>query len=132
MLFPFTQISNDYCQKSYNGLGGFLVISTSSQIFLIYTLVTMKRRHFYVFWKFARICILFLYFFQNERNVTTSLLMSHLKCIVVHYANLNSRSKNKPLNYGLFNMLFRFFDFLIYVDFNETFVKKTYQITNIF
>ena len=113
MLFPFTQISNDYCQKSYNGFGGFLVISTSSQIFLIYTLVTMKRRHFYVFWKFARICILFLYFFQNERNVTTSLLMTHLKCIVVHYANLNSRSKNKPfLNYGLFNMLFCFFDSL--------------------
>ena len=64
-------------------------------------------------------------FFLNERNITTSLLMIHLKCTVVHYANLNSSSKNKPfLNYGSLNMLFRFFRFLIYVYFNETFVKK--------
>ena len=64
-------------------------------------------------------------FFLNERNITTSLLMIHLKCTVVHYANLNSSSKNKAfLNYGSLNMLFRFFRFLIYVYFNETFVKK--------
>ena len=30
--------------------------------------------------------------FLNERNITTS----HLKCTVVHYANLNSSSLNKP------------------------------------
>ena len=55
----------------------------------------------------------FIFFFQHWRNITTSLLMMHLKCTVVHYANLNSSSKNKPfLNYGLLNMLFRFFDFL--------------------
>ena len=113
MLFPFTQISNDYCQKSYNGFWGFLVISTTSQIFLIYTFVTMKRRQFNFFLKFARICILFLHVFLNERNITTSLLMIHLKCTVVHYVNLNSSSKNKPfLNYGFLNMLLRFFDFL--------------------
>ena len=35
-------------------------------------------------------------FFLNERNITTSLLMIHLKCTVVHYANLNSSSINKP------------------------------------
>ena len=29
----FLQISNDYCQKSYNGFRGFLVISATSQIF---------------------------------------------------------------------------------------------------
>ena len=46
LRFPFTQISNDYCQKSYNGFWGFLVISSTSQIFLIYTFVTMKRRDF--------------------------------------------------------------------------------------
>ena len=64
-------------------------------------------------------------FFLNERNITTSLLMIHLKCTVVHYANLNSSSKNKPfLNYGSLNMLFRFFRFLIYVYFNEAFAKK--------
>ena len=35
-------------------------------------------------------------FFLNERNNTTPLLMIHLKCTVVHYANLNSSSINKP------------------------------------
>ena len=35
-------------------------------------------------------------FFLNERNITASLLMIHLKCTVVHYANLNSSSLNKP------------------------------------
>ena len=70
--------------------------------------------------KFARICILFLYFFQNERNITTSLLMIQLKCTVVHYANLNSSFKNKPfLNYGSLNMLFRLFRFLINIYFNQ-------------
>ena len=64
-------------------------------------------------------------FFLKERNITTSLLMIHLKCAVVHYANLNSSSRNKSfLNYGPLNMLFRFFRFLIYVYFNEAFVKK--------
>ena len=64
--------------------------------------------------------------------ITTSLLMIHWKCTVVHYANLNSSSINKPfLNYGLLNMLFCFFRFLIYVYFNEAFVKnfvKNYRI----
>ena len=32
----------------------------------------------------------------NERNIRTSLLMIHLKCAAVHYANLNSSSINKP------------------------------------
>ena len=51
--------------------------------------------------------------------------MIHLKCTVVHYANLNSSSKNKPfLNYGPLNILFCFFLFLIYVYFNKDFVKK--------
>ena len=51
-------------------------------------------------------------FFLNERNITTSLLMIHLKCTFVHYANLNSSSLNKPfLNCGPFNMLFLFFFF---------------------
>ena len=40
-------------------------------------------------------------FFLNERNMTTSLLticiltIGHLKCTVVHYANLNSSSINE-------------------------------------
>ena len=35
-------------------------------------------------------------FFLNIRNLATSLLMIYLKCIVVHYVNLNSSSKKKP------------------------------------
>ena len=35
-------------------------------------------------------------FFVNERNITISLLMIHLKCAVVHNANLNSSCINKP------------------------------------
>ena len=55
----------------------------------------------------------FFIFFQNERNITTSLLMTHLKCTVVHYAKLNSSSKNKPiLNYGCWICYFVFFAFL--------------------
>ena len=72
----------------------------------------------FFFLKFAQICILFLYFFQNESNITTSLLMIHSKCTIVHYTNLNSSSKNKPfLNYGLLNILFCFLRFLIYLYF---------------
>ena len=64
-------------------------------------------------------------FFLNERNITTSLLMIHLKRTVAHCANLNSSSIIKPfLNYGPLNMLFRFLRFLIYVYFNEAFIKK--------
>ena len=55
-------------------------------------------------------------FFLNERKITTSLLMIHLKCTNVHYANLNPSSEKKPfLNYRSLNMLFHFFRFLIYV-----------------
>ena len=53
-------------------------------------------------------------FFLNEKSITTSLLMIHLKYTVVHYSNLNSSSISKPfLNYGPLNMLFFFFFFTI-------------------
>ena len=69
-----------------------------------------------IFFKFVWICILFLYFFQNERNITTTILIIHLKCTVLHYANLKSSSKNKLLlNYGSLNMLLCFFRLLIYL-----------------
>ena len=112
--FSFTQISNDYCQKSWE----FSVISAASQLFLIYTFLTMNWWLFYLFIYFSfEICtdmhFVFL-FFLNERNITTSLLMIHLKCVAVHYANLNSSSKNKLfLNCRSLNMLFCFFDFLL-------------------
>ena len=51
-------------------------------------------------------------FFLNEKSITTSLLMIHLKYTVVHYSNLNSSSISKPfLNYGPLNMLFFFYFF---------------------
>ena len=75
-------------------------------------------------------------FFLNQRNITASHLMTHLKCTVVHNAqqyilnvsskvSLNSSSINKVFtNYGPSNMLLRFFYFFLYVYFNEAFVKN--------
>ena len=73
-------------------------------------------------------------FFLNERNITTSLLMIHLKCTVVHYANLNSSSINKPfLNYGLLNILFRlFFLYFLFVFVLMKLLSKMSEITIIF
>ena len=72
-------------------------------------------------------------FLLNEINILKSLLMIQLKCTVVHYANLNSSSINKPvLKYESLNMLFRFFRFLIYIYFNEAFFKNFMKSTLIF
>ena len=65
-------------------------------------------------------------FFLKERNITTSLLMIHLKCAVVHYANLNSSSRNKSfLTYGPLNMLLCFFK--IHIN-NYHFLIQIYKI----
>ena len=115
MAFPFIQISNDYCQKSFRE---FLIISTMSQIFLIYTFLTMK--FIYLFEICPDIYFVSL-FFLNERNITTSFLTTQLKCTVVHYANLNSSFKNKPfINYVPLNMLF----FKIYPNRGHIFKNK--------
>ena len=62
-------------------------------------------------------------FFLNERNVTTSLLILHLKCTALHCANLNSSSINKPslrvVEYAIF-----FFEFLFTLILT-TFLSKT-------
>ena len=118
MSFSFFQISNDYCQKPCNQFRGFLLSSTASQIFLIYAFLTVKLWPFYFFFCFfvLEICKEMHFvslFFLNERNITTSLLMIHLKSTTVQYLNLNSSSINNPLlNYWPLNMLFCFFDFL--------------------
>ena len=69
--------------------------------------------------------------FLNERNITTSLLMIHLKCTVVHYSNLNSSSVNKPL-FKLraveYAISFFFFDFL-FVFILTRLLSKNYEIT---
>ena len=56
--------------------------------------------------------------------------MIHLKCTVVHYANLNSSSINKlylravEYTFSVFCFFCFFFRFLIYVYINEVFVKN--------
>ena len=62
------------------------------------------------------------------RNITTSLLMVHLKCTGVHYANLNSSSINRLfLNYTPLNILFRFSRFLVYVYFMKLLSKNLWN-----
>ena len=68
------------------------------------------------------------FIFSKWKKDYNSLLMTHLRCTVVHYANWNSSPINKSfLNDGQLNMLFFFFWFLIYVYFNEAFVKKVWN-----
>ena len=67
-------------------------------------------------------CFLIL---SNERNIKTSILLMLLKCIVVSYLNRNGRFTGRLFsNYGLLNMLFHFFRYLIYSVFHDTFVKR--------
>ena len=83
---------------------------------------TATLSNFFKIWTEMHIVSLF---FLNQKNIATPILIIHLKFTVVHYANLNSSSKNKPfLNYGLLNMLSRYFRFHIYVYFNEVFLKN--------
>ena len=73
---------------------------------------TATLSNFFKIWTEMHIVSLF---FLNQKNIATPILIIHLKFTVVHYANLNSSSKNKPfLNYGLLNMLSRYFRFHIF------------------
>ena len=116
--FPFFQISNDYCQKSYNGFRVFL--GSSNLDLHIFDKETAALLNFFeICTEMHFVSLFFLY----ERNNTNSLLMIHIKCIVAHYSNLNSSSA-----------ISFFFQFLIYVYFNEDFVKrkKKNEVTIIF
>ena len=95
----------------HNGFRVFLWSSITSQIFLIYILLTIKQRPFQ---KKFEICLeihFVSWFFLNETNIKTSFLMIHLKCTVVHHTNLNSRSINKPYLRTVENALSCFFYF---------------------
>ena len=52
--------------------------------------------------------------FLNERNITTSILIIHLKCTVVYHINLSSSSINKSFSNDESRRIcyFVFFDFL--------------------
>ena len=54
-------------------------------------------------------------YFLNERNIATSLLMRHLKCTVVHYANLNSSSINKPYLGAVEYAILFFYFFFVFI-----------------
>ena len=60
----------------------------------------------------SQILNLILFIFLNKRNITTSLLMIHFKCIVMHYANLNSSSISKPYLRAVKYAISFFFEFL--------------------
>ena len=65
------------------------------------------------------------YILSNKGNIKASILLKLLKCIVVGYSNGNESFTSRLFsNYGLLNMLFHFFRYLIYSVFHETFVKK--------
>ena len=61
--------------------------------------------------------------FLNEKYITASLFMIHLKCVVAHYANFNSTSINKSYLRAVKYTISFFFQFLIYVFFKKAFVK---------
>ena len=126
LIFSFSQISNDYCQKFHgrtiffqNGFRGFLWASTTSQIFLIYMLLPVIRRPFLIFSK--------CFFVFSKRNITISILMIYFKCTFVYYANLNSSPINKLYMQAVeYSILF----FSIsYIFFNESFIKKLKKLS---
>ena len=125
MPFSFFQISNDYCQKSYNGFRVFL--GSSNLDLHIFDKETAALLNFFEICTEMHFVSLF---FLNERNISIFLVMIHLKCTVVHYSNLNSNSINKPfLNYGPLNMLFLFSDLISIVTFILTrlLIKKLWN-----
>ena len=86
--------------------------------------MTMKRRSFLEFFEISTEIHSVSLFFLNERKIITSLLMIHLKCAVVRYSNLNSRSINKPYLRAVEYDISFFFRFLIYFHFREAFAKN--------
>ena len=99
----FSQISNGYCQKilrknhpfSYCISRVLMKVYYVTNIFDLYTFhneTTTFLKFFEIYTEMDFVSL----FFLNEKNITTSLLMIHLKHTVVHYANLNSSSINKP------------------------------------
>ena len=93
--------------------------------------MTMKRRSFLEFFEISTEIHSVSLSFLNERKIITSLLMIHLKCAVVRYSNLNSRSINKPYLRAVEYDISFFFDFLFIFIFTRL-LQKLYEITIIF
>ena len=80
------------------------------------------------FSKFFEICLKIHFvslFFLNEANIKTSFLIIHLKCTVVHYTDLNSRSINKPYVRTVENALSCFFFYFFYMFILTRLLSKT-------
>ena len=98
-----------------------------SQIYFIFILMTMKRRSFLEFFEISTEIHSVSLFFLNERKIITSLLMIHLKCAVVRYSNLNSRSINKPYLRAVEYDISFFFDFLFIFIFTRLLQKTLWN-----
>ena len=84
--FPFTKISKDSCQKSYNGIWTFLVICTNAtNIFDLHIFENETAALFFFFFFFFNLHGYAFRVFLNERNMTISLLMIHLQCTCALY-----------------------------------------------
>ena len=70
-------------------------------------------------------------FSLNERNITTSLVIIHLKCAVVRYANLNSSSINMPYLRAV-EYAIQFFLIFYLCLFQQSFVKNFMKILSFF
>ena len=95
--------------------------------------ILLRRKYFRstYFWQWnngsSKIFCFISLFPLNESNVTTSFLMIHLKCTVVHYSNLNPSSINNPLLRDVEYATLFFFDF-----FNEAFVENFMKELSLF
>ena len=85
--------------------------------------VLLSYRYFLRFFEICTEMHFIPLFFLKERNITTVLLLTHLKCTIVHYAYLNSSSLNKPYLRAV-EYAISFFRVLLYIYFNKAFVKS--------
>ena len=65
---PFFQISNGYCQKSYNGVQEFLGSSNTTHTILIFTFLTKKQRSFKFLWNLHRNAFCFFMFSKWKKH----------------------------------------------------------------
>ena len=83
--FPFTKISKDSCQKSYNGIWAFLVICTNATNISDLHIFENETAALLFFFFFFNLHGYAFRVFLNERNMTISLLMIHLQCTCALY-----------------------------------------------
>ena len=127
-LFPFSKFQITIVKNLVKDFEGSQVVLLRHNFFYL----RIFDNEAAIILKFFEVCMEMHFvslFFLKERNIATSLLMIHLKCSIVHYAN---QAPQTSRSYWPLNMLFHFFRFLIYVYFNEAFVEKIFKITIIF